>query len=213
MKNLVIIGAGGFGREICAAAREACGYGTVFGVKGFLDADPGALARFSGYPPVVGAPETYAPEPDDVFIVAIGNMAVRMRIADMIGKRGGRFIPVVHRSASLGPGVTVGEGSFVSHNAVLTVDVRVGRHACIFQGSVLGHDSSVGDFGMVYSLCSIGGGVCIGSGAAVYPGSRIAPRRKVGDRAVVGIGSVVLLDVPAGTTVFGNPAAPADIPA
>jgi acetyltransferase-like isoleucine patch superfamily enzyme len=50
--------------------------------------------------------------------------------------------------------------------------------------------------------------VRIGEGAAVYPGAQIVPRRTVGDGAVVGIGSVVVLNVPAGTTVFGNPAAP-----
>ena len=60
MKNLVIIGAGGFGRELCSAAHEAVGFGERFRMKGFLDANPSALGRFDGYPPIIGSPEDYA---------------------------------------------------------------------------------------------------------------------------------------------------------
>ena len=57
MKHLLIVGAGGFGREMFGAAREAVGYGTEFDIKGFLDARADALAGFQGYPPVVATPE------------------------------------------------------------------------------------------------------------------------------------------------------------
>ena len=212
MKDLIIIGAGGFGRELCSAAREAIGFGEQFHVKGYLDVNPSALDRFSGYPPILGTPEDYAIQPNDVFITALGNIASRIRCAELIEKRGGTFISVIHRSASLGQNVTVGPGSFIAHNVVLTVDIAVGRHADIFHGTEIGHDSTVGDFAHVYSLCSIGGNVRIGTGAAVYPGARIVPNRSIGENAVVGIGSVVLLNVQPGTTVFGNPAAPKAIP-
>lgn len=212
MKNLLIIGAGGFGRELFSAAREAVGFGEQFRIKGYLDANPSALDRFAGYPPIIGAPESYEPQPDDVFITALGNIAARKRCTALIEERGGTFISIIHRSASLGQNVTVGPGSFIAHNVVLTVDISVGRHADIFHGTEIGHDSTVGDFAHVYSLCSIGGNVKIGKGAAVYPGARIVPNRTVGDGAVVGIGSVVLLNVESGVTVFGNPAAPRVMP-
>ena len=56
MKHLLIVGAGGFGREMFGAAREAVGYGMEFDIKGFIDARLDALAAFEGYPPVVGTP-------------------------------------------------------------------------------------------------------------------------------------------------------------
>ena len=210
MKHLLIVGAGGFGREMFGAAREAVGYGTEFDIKGFLDARADALAGFQGYPPVVATPDGYEIGPDDVFITALGDIAARRRCAKLIERRGGKFIAVVHRTASLGPGVRVGEGSFVAHNVVLTADVAVGRHACVFHNTSIGHDTALGDFSHVYAQCAIGGAVRIGEGAAVYPGGRIVPRRTVGEGAVVGIGSVVVLNVPAHTTVFGNPAAPVE---
>jgi sugar O-acyltransferase (sialic acid O-acetyltransferase NeuD family) len=210
MKHLLIVGAGGFGREMFGAAREAVGFGTEFDIAGFLDARPDALAGFEGYPPVAGTPEGYEIGPDDVFVTALGDIAARRRCAELIERRGGKFVSIVHRTASLGPGVRVGEGSFVAHNVVLTADVAVGRHACVFHNTSIGHDTTLGDFSHVYAQCAIGGVVRIGEGAAVYPGARIVPRRTVGEGAVVGIGSVVVLNVPAHTTVFGNPAAPVE---
>lgn len=208
MKRLVIVGAGGFGREVCAVAHDAIGYGTDFTVKGFLDARPNALDGFAGYPPVLGSPESYEIEADDVFITALGDIGARRRCVALLEARGAVFISIVHRSAWFGPNVTIGEGTFVSNNVVLTADIKVGRHACIFQSTSIGHDSVLGDFSHVYAQCALGGCVKVGEGAAVYPGSRIVPRRTIGANAVVGIGSVVLLNVPGGTTVFGNPAAP-----
>lgn len=208
MKRLVIIGAGGYGREMYGAALGAVGYGTEFDVKGFLDGKPDALDGFAGYPPVIGRPETYAPEADDVFITALGSIESRRRCVKFIADRGGAFISIVHRTAFLGPNVTVGAGSFIAHNAVLTADIRVGDHAAVFHNSSIGHDAVLGDYSHVYALCSLGGSVRLGDGAIVYPGSVVTPRKSIGDGAVVGAGSTVLLNVRAGVTVFGSPAKP-----
>ncbi len=206
MKHLIIIGAGGFGRELCGIARESIGYGTDFDIKGFLDAKADALAGFAGYPPIVGTPNDYVPAEDDVFITALGNIMSRRRCAAAIEARGGTFISLIHRTASLGPNVVIGAGSLVAQYAVVSADAVVGRHACVFQSAVVGHDVRMGDFSHVYSLCAIGGEVTLGEGAVVYPGAQIAPRRTIGANAVVGLGSAVLLNVGAGETVFGNPA-------
>lgn len=206
MKHLIIIGAGGFGREMFGAAREAVGYGADFDIRGFLDVRKDALADFAGYPPVIGSPDTYVPMTDDVFITALGSIASRRRCAELVAARGGRFISIVHRTASLGPNVAVGEGSFVAHNVVLTADVTVGRHACVFHMSSVGHDTVLGDFSHVYAQCAVGGAVRLGEGAIIYPGSTVMPRRTIGRNAVVGAGSTVVLNVPEGVTVFGSPA-------
>ena len=207
MKRLIIIGAGGYGREMFGAAQGAHGYGTAFAVAGFLDARADALEGFAGYPPVLGAPETYEPGADDVFITALGSIASRRTCVALIEGRGGRFVSVVHRTAVLGPNVTVGDGTFIAPNVTLTADVRVGRHVAVFHNTSVGHDAELGDFSHVYAQCSLGGSVRLGEGAVVYPGSVVVPRRTIGANAVVGAGSTVILNVKDGTTVFGSPAA------
>lgn len=208
MKHLIIVGAGGFGREMFGAAREAVGYGETFDVRGFLDARPAALDGFSGYAPIIGSPDGYAPESDDVFITALGNVAARRRCAESLERRGAAFFAVIHRTATLGPNVTVGAGSFIAPHVSLTADVAIGRHVSVFHSSSIGHDTVLGDFSHVYAQCSVGGGVKVDEGAVVYPGSVIVPRRRIGANAVVGAGSTVFIDVDPGVTVLGCPAAP-----
>ena len=185
MKHLVIVGAGGFGREMFGTAREAVGFGTEFDIKGFLDAKSTALDGFAGYPPIVGSPDSYVPAADDVFITALGSIASRRRCVAALEKKGAKFISIIHKTATIGPNVVVGEGSFIAP-----------------------HVSVLGDFSHVYAQCSVGGAVKVGEGAVIYPGSVVAPRRKIGAGAVVGAGSAVFVDVDPGVTVLGNPAAP-----
>lgn len=208
MKHLVIIGAGGYGREMYGAALGSVGYGTEFDVKGYLDGNADALNGFAGYPSIIGSPETYVPESDDVFITALGSISSRRHCVKLIAERGGQFIPIVHRTAFLGPNVIVGVGSFVAHNVVLTADVHVGEHVAVFHNASIGHDTMLEDYSHVYALCSLGGSVRLGEGAIVYPGSVVTPRKTIGAGAVVGAGSTVLLNVRDGVTVFGSPAKP-----
>ena len=208
MKHLIIIGAGGFGREMFGVARDCVGFGTDFDIKGFLDAKSDALSGFSGYPPIVGAPDSYVPEADDVFISALGSIPARRRRVAAIEAKGGVFVSLVHKSAFVGPNVTLGAGSFLAPHVSLTADVAVGRHVSVFHSSSVGHDARLGDWSHVYAQCSLGGGVTLGEGAVVYPGSVVVPRRTIGAGAVVGAGSTVFLDVEPGVTVLGNPAAP-----
>jgi len=206
MKHLIIVGAGGYGRETFGLATGSIGFGKAFDVKGFLDARLDALDGFTGYPPIVGAPETYEPQPDDVFITALGGIQSRRKCVKLVEDRGGTFISLVHKTATLGPNVVIGEGTLIAPNAFLSADVMVGRHAAVFHGTSIGHDAVLGDFSHVYAQCSVGGAVRIEEGACVYPGAVIVPRRTIGENAVVGAGSTVILNVRPGVSVVGNPA-------
>lgn len=206
MKHLIIIGAGGYGRELFGLACESRGYGVDFDIGGFLDADPRALDGFANYPSIIGDPETYAPRADDVFITALGSIASRRKCVAAIEGRGGAFIVLVHRTAVMGPNATVGAGAVIAPFVTVSADAKVGRHAAVFHNTTIGHDAVLGDFSHVYAQCAIGGAVHLGAGAVVYPGAVVVPRRTIGDNAVIGAGSTVILNVPAGVTVFGSPA-------
>ena len=206
MKKLMIIGARGFGRELFHAARESIGFGTEFVIKGSLDSNSDALVGFNGYPPILGSPEKYQIQTDDVFISALGDPKWRRHYVKILESKGAEFISLIHRSASIGGSVEIGKGSYIAHNAILTADIKVGSHTCIFHGAFIGHDCKIGDFVHISVQSFLGGGVYIEDGVVLHPGVRIVPHKKVCKDAVVGIGSVVISSVKPSRTVFGVPA-------
>ena len=120
MKNLIIIGAGGFGREAADAATHAIGYETEFRLKGFLDARPEALEGYAGLPPVLGSPEDYVPQADDVFFCALGNLAARRRCVELLKAKGAKFQSIIDQTARIGARTHLGEGVFVAYGVSIT---------------------------------------------------------------------------------------------
>jgi hypothetical protein len=88
MKQLLIIGARGFGREFFYWAKECHGYGTAFGIKGFLDDKADALDRLPGYGPIISSVEGYEVQPGDVFTCALGDVRQKKRYVEMIRAKG-----------------------------------------------------------------------------------------------------------------------------
>ena len=206
MKQLIIVGARGFGRELFSASQECIGYGVEFVVKGFLDSKLDALNGFEGYPPILGSPDNYEIKPDDVFITALGDPQWRRHYVDLMESKGARFLSLIHRSAAIGKNVKIGEGVYIARNAMFSVDIHVGNHVCVFNDAIVGHDAWIGNFSHLSAQTFMGGGSRMEDGAVLHPGARVAPHKRVGENAVVGIGSVVVSNVKDNTVVFGMPA-------
>ena len=88
MKNLIILGAGGFAREVHDLAQYCFGKDPYFKIKGFLSDGPSDIESY-GYPPVLATVEGYEVKEGDVFIPGIGNVNDRKKVVEIILKNGG----------------------------------------------------------------------------------------------------------------------------
>ena len=206
MKYLLIIGARGWGREVYDIAVACINAGMDITVKGFLDDKADALEGYPNYPLIIGPVEQYEVEQDDVFICALGDVNYKKHYVSIITAKGGEFISLIHPTAILGNNARVGKGCVIGAYANISSDTKIGNHVSFSIKAGMGHDSTVGDYSHIGGLCIISGFVDIGSMVTMHPGSNIVPHKKIGDNATIGVGSVVLNNVTAGKTVFGNPA-------
>ena len=206
MKDLCIIGARGFGREIYSAALECVGYGEEYTVKGFLDDDEHALDLTPGYPPIIDSVEHYQPTQNDVFVCALGNPRWQKHYVEIILEKGGQFISLIHPTAGIGKNTTIGCGCFILKDVGLSCDISIGDFVTIQARALLGHDVKIGCFNHIGSNSFMGGYVRLGDHNTVHPGSIILPHVEIGDNCIVGAGSVVIKRVKDGDTVYGNPA-------
>jgi sugar O-acyltransferase (sialic acid O-acetyltransferase NeuD family) len=203
VKDLLIVGAGGFARETASAA-SAAGLRTL----GFVDDDPALHGTVRSGLPVLGPVDSVL-KSDAAVVVCVGNprnFTARRRIVERLGLPADRYATVVHPSADVGLGSSVGPGSVLLAGTVLTADVVVGAHVAVMPQAVLTHDDRVGDYVTIASGVRLGGGAVLSPGAYVGAGALIREGVTVGDWSLVGMGSVVLRDVPPGEVWAGNPA-------
>lgn len=208
MKHLVIIGARGFGREIYRTFLGTPEYLTQeIDVKGFLDDKEDALDGYDGdWPPILGSVEAYCVQDDDLFFCALGESSWRKHYAEIISRKGGRFINIVHPTAMVSQVATVGKGCFIGPFTAISPNVHIGNHVMIQAYVDLGHDVSISDYASIESYVFMGGYASLGESSTMHTKSSIIPHKRVGKDCVVGFGSVVMRNIKDGLHVFGNPA-------
>jgi sugar O-acyltransferase (sialic acid O-acetyltransferase NeuD family) len=204
--NLIIAGAGGMGREVFSWLNNDIDRKKGFHIKGFIDDNLNALDDLDYPVGVIGTIADYKPSANDSLVLAILNPKIKRRIAETLVDRGASFYTLVHPSAILGFNVKLGMGDIICPNCILTNDIQVGDFVFINTSSTLGHDVTIGDYTSINGKVEITGNVEVGPCCFFGVGAKVIPGRKIGENATVGAGSVVIRNVPANTTVFGNPA-------
>ncbi|UUC94256.1 MULTISPECIES: acetyltransferase [Comamonas] len=203
-RSLLIVGAGGFGREVLCYIEDD---NPLFRIKGFLDSRSNALDATPRDVPIVGDPLTYAPEPGEAFMAALGDPQQRFKYtAALRDIHHVDFATVVHPRARINRHARMRHGCIVAPHVGVSVDVQIGEFTHIQEYTVIGHDAQIGNWCQINSHCTIAGGARIGNFVTIHPNCVITSRAVIGDGVTVGPGSVVMGKIPSGITVLGNPA-------
>ncbi len=203
MKSIVIVGYGGFGREVFWLARD-CGYD----VLGFLDdgATPGNYGRYK----VLGSVDDWLRYPDAEFVVAIGNPRTRKKVVGAMKDMGEpKFATLIHPSVVMdSETIQIGEGTMICAGCVGTVDFKLGEHVIINIKCTVAHDDLVGNFVTVAPLVAISGNVTLGDGVEVGTGAALRQGITMADGAMLGMGGTLTKDAEANMIYIGSPAKP-----
>lgn len=205
MKKILIVGAGGFGRELLQWIKDINAEKPTWEIGGFLDDNLQALDGVEIDYPVVGTISDWQPKDDEVFALAMGMPQLKRMVVEKLKSRGAHFAAVIHPTALVSPFAHYGEGLVMFPYSKLSCNSTVGDFVSILT-TPIGHDNEIGDYTMISGGCNIVRNVKIGKDVFVAAGVCIAQDVVVKDGAYIGLGSVVLKDVKAGTKVFGNPA-------
>lgn len=207
-KDIVIVGAGGFGREVLQYVLETYGSDPSYRIKGFLDDRPPDLAAFGLPYPVLGGTNDYRPQAHDRLIIALGEPKLRAMMADRFGALGAQFLTIVHPQAYVSGTATVGSGCIVAPFATIGAHASLGEHSVLTFYASIGHDAKVGRCCALSPHSVTNGGSRIGDLAFLGAHAVVNPMQRVGDGSKVAAGAVVYRPVPPGTLAAGNPAKP-----
>lgn len=210
MKDLIIFGASGFGREVAWLVERINKVAPTWNLLGFMD-DNEAIhgTEINGYR-VLGGTAAVGNYPDAYFVCAVGASKVREKIIGnlkMINPNI-RFGTVIDPSVEMSDLVTVGEGTIICAHTIITVNITIGSHVIINLDCTIGHDAILHDFVTLYPSVNVSGITDIGHAVELGTGMQIIQGKTVGDYSIVGAGAVVVKDIPPKCTAVGSPAKP-----
>lgn len=213
-EDVIIIGAGGFGREVADVieAVNASAADPVWNLVGIVDDSPSEtnLERLThrSIEYLGSLAAAMASQSQAHYLIGIGNPDVRRDVAQQLDQAGFMAATLVHPAASLGSHVSLGSGTIVCAGVRVTTNITIGRHVHLNLNSTIGHDSTVGDYVSVNPLASISGDCVLEDSVLIGVSASVINGRTVEAGSIVGGGACVVKDVRAGSTVAGVPAKP-----
>lgn len=206
MKDIIIIGAGGFGREVEMLIRQINQVENKWNCIGYLDDGISVDTRI-GSSKVLGSIEKIVDFKDAYFVIAIANAKIKNKILGIIPS----FIKaatLIHPSVLVGERVLIGDGTIICAGNIITEDITIGKHVILNLSCTVGHDTTIKDLCSFMPSVNISGEVIIEKGVFVGTGSKIINQVGIGEFSIIGAGAVVSKTIPANCTAVGVPAKP-----
>ena len=205
LKDLIIIGAGGVGRETALIVEEINDKSKEWNLLGFIDDYKEIGEDINGYK-VLGGNEYIDNYDKEVYVVcAIANYTIKKNIIQNIKNDNVKFANIIHPSVKLNRTVDIGYGCIIYQNSIITANISIGNHVIVSPKCGIGHDSIIKDYCSLLWNVNISGNVALEEGVTMGSGSTIIQGRKVGRESFIGAGAVVIEDIKKESIAVGVP--------
>ena len=206
MKNIVIIGAGGVGREVSLIIQQINELEQTWNLLGFIDDNTDNWGKvINGYSVIGGIDSLEFLSNDTYIVIAIANYKVKKNIVNKVNNKF-KFATIVHPKVWIHDYMTVGQGTIIYEGAILTANIEIGNHVIISPKCGVGHDSIIKDYVSLLWNVNVSGNDLIEEGVMMGSGSTVIQGKKIGKGSIIGAGAVVVNDIESFSTAVGVPA-------
>ena len=204
--KIVVIGAGGFGREVIWTLNDCNKNSKKYEILGYIDNNSSLHGKKIDNYPVLGGLDWFLEENKDVYcIIAIGDSKTRYDIFRKLESKKIKFATIIHPSVISSKFVEIGEGTIIQAGSIITPDTKIGNHVHINMDCSIAHDCDVKDFVTISPGVHINGNNVIGKGSFFGTGAVTIEKITVGEWSVVGAGTVLVKNVPEFSLYVGVP--------
>lgn len=207
MKDIIIVGAGGFGREALYLIKDINKVSNQWKIKGFIDDNMNALDGVNCDYKIIGTINEWQPSPNEVFAIGIASPKVKELVVTLLKLKGANFVTLISPFARISEFTEIGEGCVIT-GITIGDCVKIGNFVNIAE-AMIGQDSVIGDYTTLTGYVNVASAF-IGKRVFIGSHSVILNKRKIGDDAFICAGSIVFTHVKEGVKVIGNPAKKAD---
>lgn len=193
IKNIIIIGAGGFGREVYSYIlddkKKNYLEDTIF--KGFIDDNEKNFQELNLKEPYLGTIDNYHYEKDDYVIVAIGNINIRNKIISKLEKKEINFFSYIHHSVFIAFDATLEGALLICPHSMIQSNAEIKKHSVLNIYCSIGHDSTLGEHSILSPYCTLNGGVNTGKNLFMGTRSTLLLQSSTGDNCIIAAHSVI----------------------
>lgn len=210
MKDIYIIGASGFGREVAWLIERINANKPEWNIVGFIDDNENlAGKKINGYP-IIGKTDYLIDLKQDIWVIcAVGASVVRKAIISKFEDcRHIKYATLIDPSVIISSSVEIGEGTIICAGSIITTNVIIGDHVIVNLDCTIGHDDIIHDFATLYPSVNVSGNVTIEPCVEIGTGTQIIQGISIKNHVIIGAGAVVIRDLPCHCTAVGSPAKP-----
>ena len=204
MYNIIIVGAGGFGREVYLWAKDSFSK-DQYRIKGFLDDNPKILNNYNMDVDIIGNLDNYEVENQDRFLFAISDIDIKKLLIVKLKKKGAKFLTLIHPTSIVANTVKIGQGVIICPFVIVTDHAQLGDFVMMNIYSSCGHDVKVGNYCILSPYATLNGFVVLENEVFLGTHTTVIPYKKIGHKSKISANSVVMRDVPPNKIVFGVP--------
>ena len=169
MKNIIIVGSGGFAAEIILYLNDLIQFDkeknkeSTFKILGIVDnyAHKDIEENIDGIR-FFGKEDNIKKSDNDFYLIASGKPDYRKNAFERLKNKGKRLFTLIHPTALISNNSFIGEGSIICPNTVINAKSKIGKCSVVNVFSSVGHHSKIGDFCVLSPFCSISGNASVG---------------------------------------------------
>jgi len=208
MKKIVIIGSGGFAKEVSFLIEDINKERSEWNFLGYIDKNA-EIGSYSGKYEVHQHDEWLDAVDFDLHVVfGIGQPQLISKIHKrLVSNQKIKFPNLIHRNA-IGDWerIELGVGNIITAGNIFTTDIKVGSFNIFNLDCTVGHDTVIGNYNVFNPSVNLSGGVHIADECLIGTGSQILQYKKVVTQTIVGAGAVVTKDLLEPGVYVGSPA-------
>ncbi|WP_083275023.1 acetyltransferase [Edwardsiella hoshinae] len=198
MKNLIIIGAGGFAKSIISSIDKE-----KVKLIGFVDTYK--QGTHQGYPILANSIEGIKNANEFVYFIGIGEPKCRWLFHQLLISKGLEMINIIDPSALIDDNITLGKGIYIGKMSIVNSDVKIYDAVVVNTRALIEHGNIIGCCSNISTNSVLNGDVRVGKRTFIGSCSVVNGQLKIGSDSIIGSGSVVIRDIPDNVVVAGSP--------
>lgn len=206
MKNIVIVGSGGFAKEVAFLIDEINKVKSEWNMLGFIDEKVG---QDNGRYKIFNNDLWLENSTEELYVVyGVGFPDLIKRLSKKLShKKNIKYPNLVHPSVIADwERIFLGNGNIICAGNIFTCDIKFGSFNVINLACTIGHDVNIGNYNVLNPSANISGGVIIGDEILIGTNSQILQYLDITSNTIIGAGAVVTKSISESGVYVGCPA-------